>query len=224
MKKRLLFQLTAVGICCAAYAQQPIVYPVPQGIYYARHNDDFTVQVRTAQQDWQDLYEYRVMVDGDNPQPASMVQFDFEGLAEMRVKVNNGTVNDVKIRPSAKGIQPKVEGNIIYFALDKPAKLSMEINGDRLHNLHIFANEPEKEVYKEGDPQVMYFGAGMHKPEDGKKRFHCAVFVHFCNAQLVAAFFSDQKNVPVFQLFIHSTFVLNDCITINAAQKLRSKC
>ena len=64
-----------------------------------------------------------------------------------------------------------MEGNIIYFALDKPAKLSMEINGDRLHNLHIFANEPEKEVYKEGDPQVMYFGAGMHKPEDGKNGF-----------------------------------------------------
>jgi polygalacturonase len=100
-----------------------------------------------------------------------MVQFDFEGKIEMRVKVNNGMVNDVKIRPSAKGIQPKVEGNIIYFTLNKPIKLSLEVNGDRLHNLHIFANEPEKEVYKAGDPNVMYFGAGMHKPEDGKNSF-----------------------------------------------------
>ncbi|MDR2680803.1 MAG: glycoside hydrolase [Tannerella sp.] len=161
----------AFGICCAGYAQQIVVYPVPQGIYYARHNDDFTVQVRTAGQEWQDLYEYRVMVDGDNPQPASMVQFDFSGVVELRVKMNSGTVNGAKVRPSAKGIQPKVEGNIVRFTLDRPAKLSMEINGDRLHNLHIFASEPEKEVYKEGDPNVMYFGAGMHKPENGKNGF-----------------------------------------------------
>lgn len=25
-----------------------LVYPVPQGIYYARHNDDYTVKVRQA--------------------------------------------------------------------------------------------------------------------------------------------------------------------------------
>jgi hypothetical protein len=161
----------AFGICCAGYAQQIVVYPVPQEIYYARHNDDFTVQVRTEGEEWQDLYEYRVMVDGDNPQPASMVQFDFSGVVELRVKMNNGTVNDVKMRPSAKGIQPKMEGNIVCFTLDRPAKLSLEINGDRLHNLHIFANEPEKEVYGADDPNVMYFGAGMHKPENGKNGF-----------------------------------------------------
>jgi hypothetical protein len=100
-----------------------------------------------------------------------MVQFDFSGMVELRIKMNNGTVNDVKIRPSAKGIQPKEDGNIVCFTLDRPAKLSLEINGDRLHNLHIFANGPEKEVYKEGDPNVMYFGAGMHKPENGKNGF-----------------------------------------------------
>ena len=30
-----------------------LVYPVPQGIYYARHNDDYTVKVRQAgEKDW----------------------------------------------------------------------------------------------------------------------------------------------------------------------------
>jgi hypothetical protein len=171
IEMKLLFLLTAFAVYCEGYTQQPAIYPVPQEIYYSRHNDDFTVQARTAEQDWQDMFEYRVTVDMDNPQTASMVQFDFDAPVELRIKVNNGRVNSVKIRPSAKGIQPKVEGNIIYFTLNKPAKLSLEVNGDRLHNLHIFANEPEKEVCKKDDPGVIYFGAGVHKPENQKTGF-----------------------------------------------------
>lgn len=41
-----------------------ITYPVPMGIYYARHNDDYTVKVRQAgEKDWVDLFEYNVKVD-----------------------------------------------------------------------------------------------------------------------------------------------------------------
>jgi hypothetical protein len=130
------------------------------------HNDDFTVQARTPGQDWQDLYEYKVQVDMDTKSDASMVQFDFAGKVELKVKVNNGIIHDVKIRPASKNIRHVEKDNIIYFTLDRPVKLSLEVNGDRLHNLHIFANETEKEVYKEGDANVMYFGAGLHKPKD----------------------------------------------------------
>lgn len=170
MKKLMLFT-GLLSACFSGKAQSLTVYPVPQGIYYARHNDDFTVQARLAGGSWQDLYEYRVVVDGDNPQPASMVQFDFEGEVEVRVRVNNGEVRSVALRPAHRGVQPQVEGSVIRFTLSRPAKLSLEVNGDRLHNLHIFANEPEKEAYREGDAGVMYFGAGMHQPKDGKSSF-----------------------------------------------------
>ena len=140
---------------------------IPKDVLYSRHNDDFTVCVREPGKDWQDLFEYKVMVDLDNPQQASMVQFDFEGKVEMRVRVNNGTVNDVKIRPTSKGIQFTQKGNFIYFTLDKPAKLSLEVNGDKLHNLHIFANAPEKEIPDPNDSNVMYFAPGCHKPDEG---------------------------------------------------------
>ena len=54
-----------------------VIYPVPQGIYYARHNDDYTVKVRqVGEKDWVDLYEYNVKVDMDTKSDATMVQFD----------------------------------------------------------------------------------------------------------------------------------------------------
>jgi len=148
------------------YSQQLKVHPVPNHILYSLHNDDFTVQVRLQGKEWTDLFEYKVIVDADKPQEASMVQFDFEGVVDMRVKVNNGIVNDVKIRPTNKNIEYAKDGNLIYFTIDRPAKLSLEVNGDRLHNLHIFANELETEIPDANAPDVMYFKAGYHKPDD----------------------------------------------------------
>jgi len=142
---------------------------IPKELLYSMHNDDYTVCVRVPGGEWKDLYEYKVMVDGDKPQEASMVQFDFEGKVEVRVKVNNGQVNDVKIRPLNKNIEYTRDETVIYFTLDKPAKISVEINGDRLHNLHLFANEPEKEIPNPHDPNVMYFEAGYHKPDESQK-------------------------------------------------------
>ncbi|KAA6326614.1 hypothetical protein EZS27_024304 [termite gut metagenome] len=153
-------------------AQKIVLYPVPKEIIYSKHNDHFTVQIRTPRQDWLDLYEYLVNVDMDTKSEASMVQFDFEGKVELRVKVNNGIIHDVKIRPLNENIQHSVTGNTIFFSLDKPSKLSLEVNGDRLHNLHIFANELEKEIPSSEDINVLYFGEGMHKAKEAEGIFN----------------------------------------------------
>lgn len=62
LKRMLLFiMLVMTGVSLKA---EIITYPVPQGIYYARHNDDYTVRVRqVGEKDWIDLYEYNVKVD-----------------------------------------------------------------------------------------------------------------------------------------------------------------
>lgn len=166
---RLKLLVVSAALCLSAFVLNAQISPIPAiptEVLYSKHNDDFTVCVREAGGDWLDLFEYKVMVDLDNPQPASMVQFDFAGSVEIRVKVNNGLVHQVKIRPQNRAIPFRREGNTIWFTLDKPAKLSLEINGDRLHNLHIFANEPEKETFSPDDPNVIYFGPGYHKPKD----------------------------------------------------------
>ena len=55
----------------------------------------------------------------------------------------------------SKGIEYTVRENMIYFSLDKPGKFSIEINENRVNNLHVFANEPETEVPNPDDPGVV---------------------------------------------------------------------
>src|SRR5690606_41647632 len=87
------------------FAQEVISYPVPQSLMYDLHNDDFSVQVRSLGGEWQDVYEYAVQVDMDNPQNASLAQFDFSGTVEVKVRKNNGILQQVRIRPAIKDIQ-----------------------------------------------------------------------------------------------------------------------
>lgn len=147
-------------------AQELITYPAPKAVVYSMHNDDYTVKVRKPGGEWQDLYEYNVKVDLDKPQDASMVYFDFSGSVEVFVQKNNGNVQSVKVRPSSYEIKPVLHGNSITFTLTGPRKLSIEFDGDKLHNLHVFANPVETYRPDPNDPNVVYFGPGVHLPKD----------------------------------------------------------
>ncbi len=136
-----------------------------------QNNDDYTVRVRVPGGEWQDLYEYKVQVDMDRVQDATMVQFDMQGTVEVMVKKNNGTLREAVIRPLNRKVKFKQIENVICFTIDKPQYLSVEFNGDRLHNLHLFANPLETETYTEAKPGVMYFGKGVHQPENKDEKF-----------------------------------------------------
>ena len=162
MKNLLTFCLM---VCCVAVQAQLVTYP--EGLQTGMsHNDDYTVRVRVPGGDWKDLFEYNVQVDMDRVQDASMVQFDMGSPVEVMVKKNNGTIHEVDIRPQARKVQYVQNKNVITFTLDKPQYLSVEFNGDRLHNLHLFANPMETETYSEEEKGVMYFGPGVHRPKD----------------------------------------------------------
>ena len=150
---------------CLSMQAQLVTYPesLNPGM---PHNDDYTVRVRIPDGEWKDLFEYNVQVDMDKVQNASMVQFDMGSPVEVMVKKNNGTVREVAIRPLSKGIEYKQIQNAILFTLEKPQYLSIEFNGDRLHNLHLFANPMETEKYEKETKGVMYFGPGTHRPKD----------------------------------------------------------
>lgn len=159
--KRIFFSIALGFLFAIPAASQLVTY---NGI--GQHNDDYTVRVRTIGGEWKDLFEYNVQVDMDNVQNASMVQFDMGEPVEVMVKKNNGIFHHVDIRPLSRNVKHRVEMNSVVFQLDKPQYLSVEFNGDRLHNLHLFANPLEKEKVKNGDDNVMFFGPGIHKPKD----------------------------------------------------------
>lgn len=152
-------------------AQTLDIHPVPRGIYYSMHNDDFTVRVRIPGKEWRDLYEYKVKVNMDNPTEASMVYFDCDCPVEIMVRKNNGTARHAEIRPLSSGLKGRLKDNILTFTMDKPGNISVEFDGDKHRNLHIFANLPEKDAPSEGEEGVMYFGAGIHTPEEGSDGF-----------------------------------------------------
>src|SRR5665647_698170 len=104
-----------------------------------------------------------------------MTSFDFFGEVEVSVTYNKGAIKDARIRPLSYGIKPDIKGRTLRFTLKKPQNISVEVNGDILHNLQLFANPIETYIPKEGEKDVLYFGPGIHtipgnvlKVESGK--------------------------------------------------------
>lgn len=147
-----------------------ITYTAPKE---ALQNTDFSVKVRVPGGIWQDLPEHSIKVDevkdkGHNVENASMSYFDFSGEVEVSVTYNRGTVNASRIRPLSYGIQHIVNGNTLTFKLSQPSNLSIEVNGDIIHNLHLFANPISTYVLDRKDKKLIYFGPGIHNIPDGK--------------------------------------------------------
>jgi len=189
----LLASLAAAPAAMAAEASKLQVFPFPQPVRYSHHSDDFTVRVRVPNGVWQDLYEYRVNVDLDTKQQASMVYFNFDGPVEVAVQKNNGSFSKVQVRPDSRGIKATVKNNIAYFTLNKPENLSVEFDDDRLHNLHVFTHAIRKDMpaVPEGltsyqitqgtvpdfTQKTVFFGPGIHSG-DFRLRSNTTVYIH----------------------------------------------
>lgn len=139
------------------------VFPIPDGIAL---NDDFTVRVRCVGGEWKNIPAYNVKVDMHNVRDASMVHFDFSGTVELEIVKNSDAVESVAIRPLSYGIDFRQEGNKIILKLDRPRKFSLEVNGDRFHNLHVFACAPEENVPLPDAPEVLFLKPGTYHSQE----------------------------------------------------------
>lgn len=158
-----------VGRTVVALAQAPgvVMYPAPEG---EKLSEDFTVTVagqatpayvcRVSAIPFNQVWPgYQRPID--QTELASFVYWDMTAPVDVEV-VSQRPVESVAIRPTARGIQPQVEGNRIRFHLDTPQQLTVEVNG--WHKaLHVFANPPAVTV-EEDAPGVRYFGPGVHRP------------------------------------------------------------
>lgn len=94
----------------------------------------------------------------------SFANFDMAGPVTVRVTSPRSLCGAV-IRPASAGVRMTVEDeHTLSMAFDKPAKISVEPDGKK-GPLLLFANPLETSVPKQGDPNVVYFGPGVHKPE-----------------------------------------------------------
>lgn len=88
--------------------------------------------------------------------------FDLQSSATVKVTVPE-KINTAKILPSSLGIIPVIKGNSISFPVKSPGNLTVEINGEWVRSLHIFINPPEVDAPMADDPNVIYFGPGIHE-------------------------------------------------------------
>ena len=151
-----------------------ITYPAPQE---AELKDDFTVKVRQSGGKWQTIATYPVKVDEvkearHHVELASMSYFHFDGEVEVSVTAHKEEIETARIRPLSYGITPQVSRNTLTFKLNSPHNLSIEVNGDIFHNLHLFANPIDRNnPLKPGmnpkklkkNRNLIYFGPGMHR-------------------------------------------------------------
>ena len=136
--------------------------------------NDYTVKVRAVgDTEWKKVDTYQVKVDevrgiNHHRENASLCYFDFSGKAEVAVTSHKETVRTAKVRPLSKGITPYVTGQTVTFVLDRPQNLSVEVNGDIFHNLHLFANPIDSgKPENTDDPNLIYFAPGIHSIQGG---------------------------------------------------------
>lgn len=146
-----------------------IIYPVPEGAALQR---DYNVRVRPlGEEEWQQTACYQVRVDGHEVRAASMAYFDFQGAVEVEITLNRYyCIYKADIRPLSLEIKPQVEPKRVSFVLDRPANLSVEFNGERFHNLHLFAGEIEEAPDKQGENVLVIRGSGGRGESLGDER------------------------------------------------------
>jgi alpha-L-arabinofuranosidase len=148
----------------AADAGKVVTYPAPAGETLSA---DYKVQ---AGGQTVDVYTARVLdppfagKEYDYGGPYSFANFDMGGPVVVRITSERSLRNTV-IRPRSAPVRMTVEDDhTLSLMLDRSCKFSVEPDGKK-GPLLLFANPLESEAPKEGDPGVVYFGPGVHKPE-----------------------------------------------------------
>lgn len=169
MKKSLLFAIAfTLGILCVSSANAEVtLWPVPEGetpsaLWKVQVNgsDAAPLSARTADAPFE-KYNY----GGEY----AFLSLDADERVELKITPNVGKeIDALTVRPLSLGIKPtKNDDGSFSVAVDKPCQFSVEYNG-REHPLLVFVNPPEKDVPNADDPNVVYYGPGVHEPEGGK--------------------------------------------------------
>ena len=102
---------------------------------------------------------------GDQHADAAFVAFDLDATAPADVVVMcPDDVRDAKVLPASANVTADlVDARHVRLHVTAASNLTLEINGDTVRSLHLFANPPERDVPSPTDANVIYFGPGVHE-------------------------------------------------------------
>lgn len=99
---------------------------------------------------------------GSNYAEAAFTTFGMGGPATVNITCSR-PISSVRVLPSPLKIVPKVNGKHLTLTMAEPKPLTVEVNDDWVQSLHLFGNPPEENSPLPGDPDVVYFGPGVHE-------------------------------------------------------------
>ena len=172
MKKLLLLLLSGMFLASCHYSRNDVVvYPAPEGETLSAK---FKVSVNGIDVP---VYNARICTEDKQGRDSagiasisdlyyditSFASFDMKkGPVKVVVSVEE-QIYTAKLLPTSFGIVSEIKGNTLSFEVDKPQHVTVEINGDHIRSLHLFANPEETDVPDPNDPNVIYFGPGIHE-------------------------------------------------------------
>jgi polygalacturonase len=173
MKK---FSIAVILLCgwmivLSARNSNVVIYPAPEGEVlnekYHVYADNQAVPVYNAKVGAGSRWNRERAMDD---LPNSHLFYDTAAFAYFDLKNGKVTINvavsqfidSAKILPVSYHIVPKVKGNTLSFEINRPQHLTVEINGEHVRSLHIFVNPEERNAPSPSDPNVIYFGPGVH--------------------------------------------------------------
>jgi hypothetical protein len=148
-----------------------VVYPAPPGEELSKafavkvEGKDCPVYVakvapREPERRWKAMDDKKN--SADYFETAAFASFDMQGPVRVTVTCPE-PVRSARVLPTSFKIAPAIQGKTVTLTLAEPRPVVLEINDDWVGSLQIFANPPEADVPRPGDPNVIYYGPGIHE-------------------------------------------------------------
>ncbi len=154
-------------------------------------SEDFQVLVRQQGSTWRRVPVITWKVDHviearHQTENSNVAALSFDGQTEVAViskretsKPGNskrGASKQWRVRPLSYSIPTTQHGDTLFFTLDRPRYLSVEVDGDLYHNLQLFADDTHipfcrsaaevAKAYKVKKRDVVFLGPGYHELND----------------------------------------------------------
>ena len=127
------------------------LFPLPKEV---TKSDLFQVKVRSlakhARKEWESLDLISAKVNEVNQTTGQTLSydtsvglFDFDGPIELSIQPSEKvfpSIETVRVRPLSYNLKADIHGRTIKLALNKPANLVVEVNGDVFRVLHLFSD------------------------------------------------------------------------------------
>ncbi len=96
---------------------------------------------------------------------SAFAYFDMQGTVDITVTYKD-PITAARLLPATAGSRVTTDGKTAHFSISEPHNFVLEVNHQIVTALQIFANPIETDMPSPNDPNVIYFGPGVHQVDN----------------------------------------------------------